>query len=64
MHKLEAICLIKKELAKGDDLPEALILAILSLVQEASEFIRNESASVQSEEEVSPFKPPSLLMQW
>jgi hypothetical protein len=62
MHKLEAIRLINKELTKGEGIPEAIILAIMSFSLEASEMIRN--AKAKSEPELSPFKAPFFLMQW
>jgi hypothetical protein len=64
MHKFEAIRLIRKELAKGADIPEAMILAAMSLIRPASEGMKKGSTSVQSEAEISPFKPPQFLMQW
>lgn len=62
MHKIEAIRLINEELRKGKDVPEGVILAAMSLIREASEMIKNQSAIVQLE--ASPFKQPHFLMQW
>lgn len=64
MHKLEAIRLINDELVRGGDIPEAIILAIMSLVREASEFIGDDSGRQQEVDKYSPFKLPLLPMQW
>lgn len=64
MHKLEAIRLINEELERGGDIPEAVILAIMSLVREASEFIRGESGNKQEADKESIFKLPLLPIQW
>jgi hypothetical protein len=68
MHKIMAIHLINKELTKGKDVPEALILAIMTLLREASDTMEDQRASEQSEAESGvkeiPFRPPPFLMQW
>ena len=68
MHKLMAIHLINKELTKGKDVPEALILAIMTLLREASDAMEDQRASKKSEAESGkkelPFKSPPFLMQW
>jgi hypothetical protein len=67
-HKAEAIHLINKELEKGiekvGEIPEAVILAIMMMLREASEQMESNTAAVQPEAEVSPFKPPFIFMQW
>jgi len=63
-HKAEAIRLIKQEVETGIDLPEVLILAILTLVEEASVIIERKRARAISKPEVSPFSPHSILMDW
>jgi hypothetical protein len=64
MHKLEAIRLVKEELAKGPDVPEAIILAVMSFIGEAAETIGKENSVEESGSKVNPFKPPLLLEQW
>jgi hypothetical protein len=61
-HKAEAIHLINKELEKGKEIPEAVILAVIMMLLEASEQMANKTA-LQPEAEVSPFNTPFIFMQ-
>jgi hypothetical protein len=64
MHKLEAIRLINEALSTGGEIPEAIIFAIQSLIQEASELLKNDSGSGQSKvDNTMPFKLPLLPLQ-
>jgi hypothetical protein len=62
MHKMEAIRQINRELEKGKDIPDEVILAVISLPGEASESLKSRSTSMKLE--VSPFKQPFFFMQW
>jgi hypothetical protein len=62
MHKIEGIRLIRKELEKGKDIPEAVVLAVMSLVEEASEVLEKRSTPIL--QEVFQFKPPYFFLQW
>ena len=66
MHKIEAIRLINEELAKGEDVPEAIILAATSFINEASNRIGNVTANMHKKPEVciSRIKTPVFLRQW
>jgi hypothetical protein len=64
MHKREAIRLVREELAKGSDISEATIIAVISFNKEASERIGKVSASTKSQVEICPFKIPTPLAQW
>jgi hypothetical protein len=63
MYKVEAIRQINKELEKGRDTPEIVIVAIMSLIADASEVMKRLSEK-KSEVEVFPFKPPFILTDW
>lgn len=60
-HKIEAIRQINRELDKAD-VPDEVILAVISLPGEASETLKNRRTPMQLD--VSPFKQPFFFMQW
>lgn len=65
LHKQEAIRLINAELPKGKDIPEAIILAVLCLIQEPTEPVNNDNETeVSEEDDYSPFKLPLIPIQW
>lgn len=65
MHKFEAIRLINEELSRGGDIPEAIILAKVSLLREAGDTIKsgNEDQKLTVNRYL-PFKLALLPMQW
>jgi len=65
MHKFEAIRLVNEELSKGADIPEAVILAIVSLIREASDTIKSDNDDQKTTvNRYLPFKLALLPIQW
>jgi hypothetical protein len=65
MHKFEAIRLINEELSRNRDIPEAIILAIVSLIREARKTVKSDNYGNQlKENRYLPFKLVLLPMQW
>ena len=60
-HKYEAIRLINEELAKGSDIPDAVIFAVLCLVNIENDDVNPDPLEKDKE---PPFKIPLLAMQW
>jgi len=61
-HKVEAIRQINLELSK-DDVPDAVILAILSLARGLEETKSEKQERIEVDRN-SPFKPPLMPLQW
>jgi len=60
-NKYEAIRLINEELAKGSDFPDAVIFAVLCLVNIENDDVSRDQLEKDKD---SPFKIPPLAMQW
>jgi hypothetical protein len=62
MHKLEGIRLIQQDIERGKNIPDGVILAVMSLTEEASEVLKRRSTRVELE--AYQFKAPFFFMQW